>query len=137
MWLLDCDSTRHCLPRSSQAFPDGCFWFESSGFTNWTLSNNTFRGCDYGAGHGAADVVVAACAPAWDGNGEPTKQGSPVAAGQPFANVTIDSCLFDQDTCVHPRAHPHPCILHPRAHPRAHPHPCILHPHPRTLHLVV
>lgn len=31
----------HCI----QAFPDGCYWFESNGFKNWTLRNNTIKGC--------------------------------------------------------------------------------------------
>ena len=31
----------HCI----QAFPDGCYWFESNGFRNWTVANNTLSGC--------------------------------------------------------------------------------------------
>ena len=80
-----------------QAFPDGCYWFESNGFANWTLRNITFRGCDYGAAAAAADVLVAACAPGLAG-GLPLQQGGPVTVGQPFARITIESCVFQQDT---------------------------------------
>jgi hypothetical protein len=32
----------HCV----QAYPDGCYWFESGGFRNYTLRNTTFIGCN-------------------------------------------------------------------------------------------
>ena len=82
-----------------QAYPDGCYWFESGAFTNWTLRNNTFAGCNSGAlGAGMGDVFVAACQPRWDAHGMPLQSGSPVTVGQPFANIAVLGNAFVQST---------------------------------------
>ena len=83
----------HCV----LAYPDGCFWFEANGFTNWTLQNNTMIGC--GAEATQADIFVAACAPSWQPDGQPLETantGGPVTVGQPFANLTIRGNRFVQ-----------------------------------------
>jgi hypothetical protein len=105
-------TSAHCI----QAFPDGCYWFESSGFTNWTVRNVSFLGCNAGGGAmgGLADVFVAACAPAWGPDGRPKSQGgSPVTVGQPFADLSIVN-----SRCVHASAGgPAPAVHHPRRPP--------------------
>ena len=78
----------HCI----QAFPDGCFWFESNGFSNWTVRNNTITGC-----RNSADIFVAACQPRWLPSGLPSASGDPVTVGQPFAGMTIAQNRFLQD----------------------------------------
>ena len=79
-----------------QAFPDGCYWFESGGFSNWTLTNSTFWGCNGGAAAGLGDVFVAACAPKWRSDGLPLPSGEPVTAGQPFADISVTDSRFVQ-----------------------------------------
>eukprot|EP00750_Incisomonas_marina_P009155 INCI15827.3.p1 GENE.INCI15827.3~~INCI15827.3.p1 ORF type:complete len:558 (-),score=96.10 INCI15827.3:811-2484(-) len=76
----------HCV----QAFPDGCYWFESGGFGNWTLRNNTFSGCNAVVVPGDADVFVAACAPDWDAKtGLPLPQGNPVVSAVTVCLATL------------------------------------------------
>jgi hypothetical protein len=87
--LLLYPPSMHCL----LAFPDGCYWFESNGFANWTIDNNTFNGC----GNGNSDIFVAACAPIYDKtSGLPTKNGNPITVGQPFADGKIVNNHFLQ-----------------------------------------
>jgi hypothetical protein len=69
-------------------------WFESGGFHNWTVSNNTMTGCG-GAYGGMGDVFVAACAPDWS-DGAPLSSGNPVTTGQPFAGISIVDNTFKQ-----------------------------------------
>ena len=83
----------HCI----LVYPDGCWWFEANGFTNWSLINNTLIGC--GAEATQADVFVAACAPSWQPDGQPLEtpnSGGPVTVGQPFANLKIKGNRFVQ-----------------------------------------
>jgi hypothetical protein len=93
----------HCV----EAWPDGCFWFESNGFRNWTLRNNTFNGClsdnDGPAEGGTSDVFVAACAPSFDNiTGEPltahydSRYQTPITVGQPFADGALEGNRFIQ-----------------------------------------
>jgi hypothetical protein len=67
--------------------------FESNGFSNWSVLNNTLIGC--GAGSTQADIFVAACAPIYV-DGLPTKNGNPIQSGQPFANGRIVANRFVQ-----------------------------------------
>ena len=85
-------TSAHCI----LAFPDGCFWFESNGFKNWTIQNNTLEGCG-----GGADIFVAACAPNWGPDGLPTSDGNPITVGQPFADGAIVDNRFVQSNNVH------------------------------------
>lgn len=90
-----------------EAWPDGCFWFESNGFSNWTLRNNTFLRCvndaDGPLEAGTSDIFIAACAPPFDNaTGMPidmshnSNLGHPISEGQPFANGVIESNTFIQ-----------------------------------------
>ena len=90
-----------------EAWPDGCYWFESNGFRNWTLRNNTFLSCvsdsDGPLEAGTSDVFVAACAPPFDNaTGKPVDMshnsnlGHPINNAQPFADGVIDSNHFVQ-----------------------------------------
>lgn len=83
-------TTAHCI----LVYPDGCWWFEANGFSNWSLINNTLIGC--GAEATQADVFVAACAPSWQPLEAPNSGGGPVTVGQPFANLTIKGNRFVQ-----------------------------------------
>ena len=90
----------HCI----QANPDGCYWFESGAFQNWTLRNNTFEGCGTNIGD-AEDIFVAACSPRWDEvTGLPIGDGSGdnVKVGQPFAGGAIVGNRFIQPDGAHP-----------------------------------
>ena len=89
-------TSAHCI----LAFPDGCYWFESNGFTNWSIVNNTLDGC--GMTSTQADIFVAACAPNWGPDGLPLSQGNPITVGQPFADGSIVGNNFIQRTGVHP-----------------------------------
>lgn len=67
--------------------------FESNGFSNWSILNNTLIGC--GAESTQADIFVAACAPIYN-NGLPTQNGNPITSGQPFANGrVIGTCCIN------------------------------------------
>ena len=79
-----------------QAYPDGCYWFESNGLTNWTITASRFLGCNAGAAQGIADLFVAACAPTWH-DGLPDAAGNPITVGQPFADVHVTHSTFLQD----------------------------------------
>ena len=81
-----------------QAHPDGAFWFESNAFTNWTISNSSFTGCNYAEGAGFGDITVQATAPRWQGGQPSTANGVPITdnSSQPFANIAIKDCVFRQ-----------------------------------------
>ena len=76
------------------------YWFESGGFSNWSIINNTFHGCGAG-GAGDSDIFVAACAPIYNAQGLPTKNGNPITSGQPFAQGTIFNNTFIQAYAPH------------------------------------
>lgn len=76
------------------AFPDGCYWFESGGFKNWSVLDNLFIGCAAGGG-ATPDIFVAACAPTYV-DSLPTKNGNAITVGQPFADGKIVGNHFIQ-----------------------------------------
>lgn len=80
-----------------QANPDGCYWFESNGFTNWTVRNVSLSGC------AGMDIFVAACAPKWSSSNTPLASGGPIAIGQPFGDIQIQNSRFYQED-------PHPAV---------------------------
>jgi hypothetical protein len=88
------------LPLFSKTIESETEGFGVTGFSNWTIDNNTFNGC--GAGSSQADVFVAACAPIYDRTtGLPTKDGNPILSGQPFADGKITNNRFLQHNEPH------------------------------------
>ena len=94
--LLENNVFNHTNAHCIQANPDGCYWFESNGFTNWTVQNNTFLGCSAGSPGSGADIYVANCVPEWS-NGLPLPQGSEGTVGQAFSQMAVVNNRFVQD----------------------------------------
>ena len=90
------NTSMHCI----LAFPDGCYWFESNGFRNWTIQGNVLDNCgggSGGAGTPPSDIFVAACTPHWvDGQPAANGQGDPITTGQPFQDGAVTGNTFIQ-----------------------------------------
>ena len=126
--LIDSCVFENNLGPAVQAYPDGCFWFESGAFKNWTMRNSTVANANRDPSwsndqintsrFAVGDVLIAACAVDWDGDrpdncsgasvqGRHLRScGNPVACEgcYPFADVTLAGNRFLQsaDGLPHP-----------------------------------
>ena len=76
--LIDSCVFENNLGPAVQAYPDGCFWFESGAFKNWTIRNSTVVNANRDPNwsndqintsrFAVGDVLIAACAVDWDGD---------------------------------------------------------------------
>ena len=127
--IEDC-TFENTLGPAVQSYPDGCFWFESAAFTNWTLRNSTIISANRDPNwsndqlnvseYAVGDVIIAACAVDWvDGapdncsgasvQGRHLRScGNPVACAGcfPFSGITIEGNRFVQST----EGQPHPAL---------------------------
>ena len=75
---------------------DGCYWFEGHPVQNWTVTNNTFVGCNYATAASPGDVYVDNAVPKFSG-GAPTAECVAFSAAPIHAGLAITKNVFVQD----------------------------------------
>ena len=75
---------------------DGCYWFEGHPVKNWTVTNNTFVGCNYATAATPGDIYVDNAVPVFVG-GKPTTTCSIFSAATIHSHVVITGNQFFQD----------------------------------------
>jgi hypothetical protein len=76
---------------AAQAIPDGCSWFEGITLENWTFSNNSVRGGNWGGDRQPSMLYIASSAPIYI-NGTPSDKACVVPApAQPLHRGVVVS----------------------------------------------
>ena len=119
--LIENNRFENTLGPAIQAYPDGCFWFESASFTNWTARNNIITGVNRDhqwsndqlniSEFQVGDIIIAACGVDFvDGRPDNCSGasvegrhlrpcGNPIRCDDcfPFADVSLENNSFTQD----------------------------------------
>jgi hypothetical protein len=87
----------HCTGPAIKTETDGCFWFEGAPVRNWTVTNNSFLGVNYGTAKMAGDVELDSSIPVFDDQGIPTGEcAAPISEPIHFGVIISDN-RFVQD----------------------------------------
>ena len=75
---------------------DGCYWFEGHPVSNWTVTNNTFIGCNYATAASPGDIYIDNAVPVFAG-GVPTTQCAVFTGAPIHTQLTISNNIFVLD----------------------------------------
>lgn len=86
----------HCTGPAVKTETDGCYWFEGHPVRNWSVTNNSFIGCNYATAAGPGDVLIDNSVPTFQG-GAPTQTCAIFSAQTIHAHLVITDNVFVQD----------------------------------------